>query len=215
MQIQWFGQSYFKIQTKSNNNADLTIALDPYQDEIGLKAPKFQADIVTISHDHYDHNNLDAIKGEPFVINKPGEYEVKGAFIYGIPSWHDDQKGKKSGSNLICRFNVEGINLAHLGDLGSELNDEQLEKLGNIDILLIPVGGGPTIDAKIANKIISEIEPRIIIPMHYQIPGLKVKLNGVEEFLKISGLPQEKTDKFKIIQKNLPPEGAKIILLTL
>ncbi|MEK7653149.1 MAG: MBL fold metallo-hydrolase [Patescibacteria group bacterium] len=213
MTIQWFGQSYFKIQFKNSAGEEVTIATDPYSPEIGLNPPKTQADILTISHDHPDHNNLEAIKGEPFVINEPGEYETKGVFIYGIPAWHDEKQGKERGNVTIFRFQAEDLNVVHLGDLGHELNDDQLEKLNDVDILLVPVGGGPTIDAKKANEIISEIEPRIIIPMHYKIPGLKYDFKTADEFLKISGLPSEKMDKLKISRKDLPVEEMKVVIL--
>lgn len=215
MIIQWFGQSYFKLQIKNSAGQEVVIATDPYSPEIGLTPPKFQADIVTISHEHSDHNNLEAIKGEPFVVNGPGEYETKGVFIYGIPAWHDEKQGKERGGNNIFRFQAEDLNVVHLGDLGHELDDAQLEKLNNVDILLIPVGGGPTIDAKKANEIISEIEPRLIIPMHYKLPGLKYDLKTVEEFLKVSGLPSEKMDKLKISRKDLPQEEMRVVILNI
>lgn len=212
MQIQWFGQSFFKIQAKTDGG-EVVIAIDPYDDSYGLKTPKFPADIVTVSHDHPDHSNVDAIKGEPFIIKGPGEYETKNIFVYGIPSWHDDQQGKERGNNTIYRFTAEEMNIIHLGDLGHTLDDEQLEKMNGVDILMIPVGGTVTIDAKKANDIIAEIEPRIVIPMHYQIPGLKLKLDSLDNFLKVSGLPSEKTDKLKITKKDLPQEETKIIIL--
>lgn len=216
MQIQWLGQSYFKIQSK-NQGDDVVIATDPFDASYGLKVPKFQADILTVSHDHKDHNNVSAIKGEPFVINKPGEYETKGVFVRGIPAWHDTNEGKDRGAITIFKISSENINIAHLSDLGQELTDDQLDKLGNIDILLLPVGGVFTIDAKKANEIASVIEPRIIIPMHYNLPGLKFssgeKLDGVDKFLKESGLPNERMDKLKISKKDLPQDETKIIVL--
>ncbi|HNP75512.1 MAG TPA: MBL fold metallo-hydrolase [bacterium] len=212
MQIQWFGQSFFKLQAK-NNGEEVIIAIDPYDDSYGLRVPKFSADIVAVSHNHPDHNNLDAIKGESFIINGPGEYETKNIFVYGIPSWHDDQQGRERGNNTIYRLTVEDMNIIHLGDLGHTLDDEQLEKMNGVDVLMIPVGGAVTIDAKKANDIIAEIEPRIVIPMHYQIPGLKLKLDPLETFLKISGLPTEKADKLKINKKDLPQEETKIVIL--
>lgn len=212
MQIQWLGQSYFKIQIK-NKGEDVVIATDPYDKGCGLKPPKVQADIVTLSHDHDDHNNLDAIKGEPFVIDIPGEYETKGVFIYGIKSFHDDKEGTERGVNTIHRIHAEGLTIGHLGDLGSDLDDKQLEKLGNIDILMIPVGGVYTIDAKKANELISKIEPRIIIPMHYKVSGLKDKLDGLDKFLKVSGLPSEEMDKLKVTKKDLPQEETKVVVL--
>lgn len=216
MQIQWFGQSYFKIQSK-NSGEEITIATDPYNENCGLKVQKFPADIVTISHNHDDHNNLDAIKGEPFIIKTPGEYETKGVFIYGIPAFHDNKNGEERGNIVIFKINTENITIVHLGDLGHDLNTDLLDRIGNVDILLLPIGGTYTIDAKKANEIVSIIEPRIVIPMHYDIPGLKFKsgekLDSVDKFLKESGLPSEKMDKFKILKKDLPPDETKVIIL--
>ena len=214
MQIQWLGQSHFKIQTK-NNGQEVIIAMDPYDESIGLKPSKYQADIVTVSHGHSDHNNIESIKGEPFVITEPGEYETKGVFIYGIPGFHDDKQGKEKGNIVIYKIHSEDMNIVHLSDLGCELTDEQLEKIGDVDVLFAPVGGGPTIDAKKANDIVSAIEPRIVIPMHYNLPGLKIKLNSVEDFAKVSGLPLEKTDKLKINKKDLPQNETKIVQLSI
>ncbi|MBI5766012.1 MBL fold metallo-hydrolase [Candidatus Falkowbacteria bacterium] len=216
MQIQWLGQSYFRIQTK-NNGDEVIIATDPYGADIGLKPPKIQADIVTISHQHHDHNNLDAIKGEPFVIDGPGEYETKGVFIYGIPAWHDNKEGKERGSTIMYRLIAENMNILHLGDLGDLLTNEQIEKINEVDILLIPVGGIYTIDGKKANEIISQLEPRLVIPMHYKIPGFKTstELHSVDQFIKESGLLVEKMDKLKIAKKDLPQEETKIILLNI
>lgn len=215
MQIQWLGQSCFKIQSK-NSGQEITIVTDPYDgDDIGLKPLKLQADIVTVSHGHSDHNNIDAVKGEPFIIKTPGEYETKGVFIYGLPAYHDNQEGKERGNIIIFKINTEDISIAHLSDLGHDLSDELLDKIGNVDILLLPVGGTYTIDAKKASEIVSAIEPRIVIPMHYQIPGLKLenKLGSVENFLKESGLPSETMDKLKIAKKDLPQDETKVIIL--
>ncbi|NCN07759.1 MBL fold metallo-hydrolase [Candidatus Falkowbacteria bacterium] len=216
MQIQWFGQSYFKIQSK-NNGEDIIIATDPYNDNYGLKVQKFPADIVTISHDHEDHNNIDAIKGEPFIIKTPGEYETKGVFIHGIPAHHDNKDGQERGNIVMFKINTENISIAHLSDLGHDLNSDLLDRIGSIDILLLPVGGVYSIDAKTASKIVSAIEPRIVIPMHYDIPGLKFKsgdkLDSVDKFLKESGLPSEKMDKLKIVKKDLPIDETKVIIL--
>ena len=213
MTIQWLGHSCFKIQTK-NNGQEVTIVMDPFDEKIGLKIGKQAADIVTISHDHHDHNNLEAIKGDPFVVNTPGEYETRGIFIYGIPAFHDDQQGKTRGKNTIYKINSEDINILHLGDLGHTLSDEQLEQIGNVDILLIPIGGTYTIDAKQAVEVVGQIEPRLVIPMHYKVVGLTVPLSNADEFIKSSGLPHENLDKLKIAKKDLIAEQTKMIILS-
>jgi L-ascorbate metabolism protein UlaG (beta-lactamase superfamily) len=209
MHIQWLGQSAFKIQDK-----EVTIAIDPH-DKIGIKMPKFQADILIVTHAHDDHNNIKAIKGNPFLINGAGEYEVKNVFVYGLRSWHDNKKGEDQGLNIIYVLEIAGVKIAHLGDLGQEnLNERQLGILEGVDILLIPVGGEETINGIGAVKIISQIQPRIVIPMHYKIPGNKMKLESVDKFLKEFGVSNpEKTDKLKISKKDLPQEETKVIIL--
>jgi len=209
MVIYWLGQSAFKIQDK-----EVTVAIDPH-DQTGLKMPKFQAEIVLISHDHPGHNNLEAIKGEPFIINSPGEYEVKNVFIYGISSFHDNKEGAERGNNIIYLIEMEGVKIAHLGDFGQDsLNEEQLELLEGVDILLIPVGGVNTINGTQSAKIISQLQPRIVIPMHYKIPGLTAKLEPVDKFLKEFGVSSpEVMEKLKISKKDLPQEETKVIIL--
>jgi len=212
MILTWHGQSCFKIQSK--NHQEITIITDPFDKTVGLKVPRVAADIATISHDHHDHNNTAAAKGEVFVINDPGEYEVKGVYVYGIASWHDVKQGAERGKNIIYRFEMEEMSVVHLGDLGHVLTNQQLERLQNVDILLIPVGGIYTIAAKQAVEVINQVEPRIVIPMHYKIPGLKIKLEGIDKFCKEIGVcPTEKLDKYRIVKKDLPQEETKVVLL--
>jgi len=174
---------------------------DPYNDDIGMKMPHFEADIVTISHDHHDHNNTGALRGNPFLIDTAGEYETKGVFVEGVESWHDSSDGKERGKNIIYRIEMEDISITHLGDLGHILDAKQLEKLEGTDILLIPVGGKYTINAAKAVEVISQIEPRIVIPMHYKVPGLKIDLDGVEKFIKELGIKPRQEEKLKILKK--------------
>ncbi|MFA6322552.1 MAG: MBL fold metallo-hydrolase [Candidatus Buchananbacteria bacterium] len=215
MNIYWYGQSFFKIEGDKS-----VLVIDPFDNSFGLKLPRLSADVVTVSHDHSDHNNVDSIKGigddDPFVITSPGEYEVKGIFIQGMAAFHDDKEGSEQGENIIYRYDIDGISLAHLGDLGHSLTDHQLEKLEGVDILFIPVGGGSTIDAKKATEVISQLEPRIVIPMHYSLPGLKTKtkLDDLNAFCKEIGVcPKEKINKYKITKKDLPQDNLQIIVL--
>jgi len=214
MHIIWHGQSFFQIQTSLNKGEQTTLAIDPFDESIGLKAPSITADILLITHDHADHNNKKAVKGTPFLIDGPGEYEVKEVFIKGIPSFHDEEEGKKRGLNTIYTLELEEMKLCHLGDFGQkELTEDQLEQIGDIDILMIPVGGEFTIDAKGAAHVISQIEPKIVIPMHYALPKLKAKLDEVDKFLKEIGqksaIPQE---KLLIKKKDLPLETQVVVL---
>jgi len=213
MQIIWKGQSFFQIIAR-HNNGRITIAIDPFSEDIGLKIPSIEADITLITHYHQDHANVKAIKGQPFSIESPGEYEVKGVFIQGIDSFHDNVKGKKRGKNTIYLIEVEDIKICHLGDIGQkELTDDQVEKISQVDILMIPIGGVFTISAEEAVKIISQLEPKLVIPMHYKIPKLNIKLDGPEKFLKRMGVRSPETsDKLLIKRKDLPDE-TKIIIL--
>lgn len=213
MKITWHGQSCFKLLVKSNNNDKITILIDPFDKETGLNPPRGGADIVLITHDHHDHNNLKAVSGTPFVINGPGEYDVKGVFIKGIHSYHDNNKGTERGINTIYVIEAESMKVCHLGDLGQkELADTQLEKIGEIDILMVPVGGTWTIDSSEAVQIINQIEPSIVIPMHYKIPGLTIKVDDVADFLKEIGVQQETTDEFNVKKLDLG-EDMKVVVM--
>lgn len=214
----WAGQSCFQISVSNSKDHSAQIVIDPFDGKIGLKEPNFSADILFITHDHPDHNNIKSVKGEPFLITGPGEYEVKGVFIKGISAFHDNSQGKEKGRVTIYIFEAEGIRFCHLGDLGqTQLTNEQLEEIGSIDVLMIPVGGeGNTISGLEASKIISQIEPKIVIPMHYELPNLKYKLDSVNKFLKAMGknsaIPQE---KLQIKQNALPKEGTEIEIAVL
>ncbi|MFY9457584.1 MAG: MBL fold metallo-hydrolase [Candidatus Spechtbacterales bacterium] len=207
MIITWYGQACFKIQS-----GEKTLVVDPFAKFIGLTPPGIQADIVFVTHEHSDHSNVKAIKGDYFLVNGPGEYEVGGVKVRGIISFHDNEKGAKLGSNTLYLIESEGIRILHCGDLGQErLEEEQLDLIGRVDILMIPVGGFFTIDARGAVGIINQIEPKIVIPMHYKIPKLTIKqLEGVDKFLKEFGeedvIPQ---DKLTIKQKDFLAEEEK------
>lgn len=214
--IIWAGQSCFQISAASKDGS-VNIVTDPFEEKTGLKMPGFEADILLITHQHYDHNNAKAVKGAPFLIEGPGEYEVKGIFVKGISSFHDDVGGKERGQNTIYAIEAEGVKFCHLGDLGQkQLTEEQLEKIGATDVLMIPVGGTYTISSDEAQKIIGQIEPKIVIPMHYALPKLNIKLDDVGKFLKAMGKNSvESQDKIVVKINSLPKEGeTEIALLT-
>ncbi len=217
MQIIWHGQSCFQIEARHNKSELTSIVIDPFSEEIGLRLPKLQADIVLVTHSHSDHNNIKGVEGSPFLIQEPGEYEIKKVFVQGISAWHDQKQGQERGPNIIYTIEAEDLRLCHLGDFGQkELTEEQMDKIGNVDVLMIPIGGVYTISAKEAIKVMSQIEPRIIIPMHYQIPKLKtkIKLDGLDKLLKVMGIKNiEPINKLSIKSKDISPEEAKIIVL--
>jgi L-ascorbate metabolism protein UlaG (beta-lactamase superfamily) len=215
MIITWQGHSCFKIQDKMGTDG-VTLVTDPFDKETGLKVPNFEADIVTVSHDHHDHNNVSALRGTPFVIECAGEYDYKGILVEGIDSFHDEKKGEERGGNIIYRIEVDDISVAHLGDLGTVLDNTQLEKLVGTDVLLIPVGGKYTLDAKKAVEVISQIEPRIVIPMHYKTDGLKIDdLDSIDKFIKEIGLTPSYEEKLKISKKDLPVEDMELVILSI
>lgn len=212
MNIIWHGQSCFTLKSK-----DRTVVIDPYKDT-GLKEPKLKADVVLVSHDHDDHNNAQAVapsKEETEVINSPGEYEFQGVSIQAVPAWHDNKKGKERGETLMFTVRLENMIVGHLGDLGQEeLSEKQLEELNGVDILLVPVGGKYTIDNGGASKIIDQLEPRMVIPMHYKIEGLNIDIGDASEFLKEEGAKNiEPKDELKIEKKDLPQEEREVVIL--
>ncbi|QQG42819.1 MAG: MBL fold metallo-hydrolase [Candidatus Giovannonibacteria bacterium] len=210
MVITYYGLSCFKIQS-----GDTVLAIDPFSKESGLTPPRFGADAVLVSHGHDNHNNVEALQGDIFKITGPGEYEFKNIIVRGIESFHDSKNGKQKGKNTIYVIEWEGMKLAHLGDYGEEtLRSETQEALDTPDIMFLPVGGGDTIDGEAAAKLVNEIEPRVIIPMHYKISGLKAKLDGVEVFMKEMGEKTEPEEKLTIKKSGLPAaEESKIVIL--
>lgn len=214
MDIYPLGHSSFRIKGKT-----ATVVLDPFDPKmVGLKLPKVEgADLITISHGHEDHNNSAAVGGEPFVISGPGEYEVKGITVIGVPSFHDDNKGADRGTNTIYVYTIDGVRICHLGDLGHKLTDDQVDEIGSVDILLIPVGGHFTISAKVAAEVVAQIEPTIVIPMHYQRAGLAAdlakELTPVADFLKEMGAEGVTAEAKLTTSKDKLPENTTVVVL--
>jgi len=217
MDITYFGHASFKIVSSSAIDGKKPVVVtDPFDNKVGFKFPKVEADIVTISHDHFDHNNASGVSNIRKLIDGPGEYEVMGVSMIGISTFHDDKKGEDRGRNIIFIFEIEGMRVVHLGDLGHGLSEKQVNNLGDVDVLMIPVGGEYTIDSKQAIEIVQSIEPKITIPMHYAMPGLSAelskKLTSEEPFITHVGLPVEKASKLNIKKASLVEEK-KVVLL--
>ncbi|MDX9893674.1 MAG: MBL fold metallo-hydrolase [Patescibacteria group bacterium] len=213
MIINWFGQSCFKIQGDKS-----VLITDPLAKDCGLKLPRLSADVVSFNSPQTD--SLADIKGiaEPqaFIVSQPGEYEIKNIIIQGINAPSSETEKSENHANIIYRFEIDGIKIAHLGNLNHSLINGEVEKLEGLDILMIPVGGGFGLNARQATETISQLEPRIVIPMSYQIPGLKLKskIDGIEVFCKEIGVcPKEEIAKFKITKKDLPQNDLQVVIL--
>lgn len=216
MDIYWYGQACFKLKGKN-----AAIVIDPFDpDFVGLKSPKdLQADVVLSTHNHGDHNYVGAVTapagGKPMVFDRPGEYEVGGVVITGINSFHDNSQGSERGVNTIFHLLFDNLAIVHLGDLGqSKLTEGQIAEIGQTDILLIPVGSVYTINAEAASDIVSQLEPKIIIPMHYKTEGLKFELEGVDGFLKEMGAENIVAQQKLSISKDKLPEEPQVVVLS-
>ncbi|MFH1745073.1 MAG: MBL fold metallo-hydrolase [bacterium] len=213
MIITYFGHSCFKIQDKTGTDS-IELTTDPFDESVGLKVPNFKSEIVTVSHKHQDHNNIKVIRGNPYIVQSAGEYDISGVSIHGVESFHDDNNGKERGINIIYRIEMDGVSVSHLGDLGHLLNEKQLDVLVGTDVLLVPVGGKYTLDAKKAAEVVNQIEPRIVIPMHYKTNGSKVDIDGVDKFIKELGVKPTEEERLKISKKDLPQEDMRLVILS-
>jgi len=183
MKIKYLGHSAFLF----TSNKGVKIVTDPYAPEPGvLEYGEIteSADIVTVSHSHHDHDNVAAVRGNPAVVDRVGRAAVKGIEFNGVASYHDDAGGSLRGDNIIFCFGVDGVTVCHLGDLGHRLDDNQLKEIGRVDVLLIPVGGVYTIDAKVATEVCDQLKPRVVMPMHYKTEKSLPGIFGVDEFLR-------------------------------
>ena len=202
MKIKWYGQSCFII-TSENGTKVLT---DPFHKMLGYKLPEIEANIVSTSHNHSDHNNINAVKSSFVHINELGVFSKDGIEIKGVETFHDKTSGSKRGKNTVYNFNIDGINVCHCGDLGHILNSNQIEEIGNVDILLLPVGGLATIDAFDASQVMKQLNPTIVIPMHYRTKALGLIgyiFGTVEKFISASGLSAKEYDELELNKANI------------
>ncbi|MCX8021328.1 MAG: MBL fold metallo-hydrolase [Syntrophorhabdaceae bacterium] len=214
MKIKYYGHAAFMIETESG----VRIILDPYQSGAFGGALSYgkitdEADIVLTSHDHDDHNYTKDIKGSFKHIKGAGSYEEKGVKVRGIPCYHDESTGKERGTNIIFLVEGEGITVAHLGDLGHPLSKKEVEEIGKVDVLLIPVGGYYTIDAKTATKVMDTLKPLLTVPMHYKTEKCQFPIAPVEDFIKDKGnVKRVKGSEYVIKKDTLPPQSEIVVL---
>jgi len=213
MKIKWFGHASFLLTSKDG----VKVITDPYESGAFGGALSYdeipeEADIVTVSHDHADHYTQ-RLKGKPYILNKAGRQTIKGIEFVGIPTYHDISKGKERGKNLLFCFTMDGIKICHCGDLGHRLSKDELGKVGKVDLLLIPVGGFYTMEPAEAVKVSEDINPKIIIPMHYKTQKCNFPIVDAEEFLKSwKNVRRITSSEFELGMDNLPSKGEVIIL---
>lgn len=209
MKIKYLAHAAFLITSESGTR----IVTDPYETSNALKHGAIQetADIVTVSHEHGDHNNVSAVRGNPKVVRAGAE--VKGIKIKAVPAAHDDKGGSQRGKNTIFCFEVDGINICHAGDLGHVLSEEQVKAIGKVDVLIIPVGGFFTIDARTATKVGDQLKPKVIIPMHYKTDKLDFPISGVEDFLKGKSNVTRSNDSEIELKVGKLPASTQIVVL--
>ncbi len=179
MVIEWLGHSCFKVTLKNSKK----VLFDPFDKTVGYPYNDIEADVVVVSHDHYDHNDLSHVKGDYDVVKTEGIHNIGDFTIECIKTWHDCSQGRQRGENLVSLVSRAGISLCHMGDIGCMPPKEMFEKLDGVDILLIPVGGTFTIDAKEALEICERVSPNIIIPMHFKTPVSKMNIAPIDDFL--------------------------------
>ncbi|RLC94688.1 MAG: lactamase [Chloroflexi bacterium] len=207
MEISWLGHSCFRIKGRQ-----VTLVTDPYDESFGHASPGLQADIVTVSHDHRGHNCWPRVEGNPKVVSHPGEYEISDVFIVGLSTFHDANEGQIRGKNTAYLIEMEDVHICHLGDLGHTPSSRQVEELSDAHVLLVPVGGVSTIDAKTASEIVRLLNPNIVIPMHYQTETVSW-LEPLNKFVNEMGLREVTSQpRVTITRSSLPSETSVIIL---
>jgi L-ascorbate metabolism protein UlaG (beta-lactamase superfamily) len=209
MEIAWYGHSCFRLMERGI----ASIVTDPYNGDIGYPVPSLKADIVTVSHNAPGHNAVHNVKKAEYILNRPGEYEIGGVFITGIPTFDPKRPPEEVRRNVIFTFIFDDVVVAHLGDLDYVPSQNEIDQLGPIDILLAPVGGGGGLNSAQASDVISLIEPSIVVPMHYKTPYCTLDLDPLDKFLKEMGVAAaEEQDALRVRKSNLTEETQVIVL---
>jgi len=210
MEITWYGHSCFRLTERNY----ATVVTDPFDHKVvGYDALKLKADIVTVSHEAPGHNNMDAVKGSEHIIDGAGEFEIGSVFITAVQTAGGGKKTKDKARNTLYVFDYEGITVAHLGDLLEVPTQSEVEALGTVNVLLLPVGGGNSLNAAKAAEVVSTIEPNLVIPMHYATDAAKIKLEPLSKFLKEMGLGKtESLPSLKVTRSSLPQETKVVVL---
>ena len=207
MDVTWLGHGCFRLRGRS-----AAVVTDPYPPAIGLKLSRLDADLVTVSHEHENHNYTQVVR-DAYEIRGPGEYEVAGVSVIGVPTFHDAEKGAKHGRNTVYLIEIDDVRVCHLGDLGHKLDDAEAEAISAPDVLLVPVGGHTAIDAAQAAEVVRQLEPRYVVPMHYAIPGLKLQLDSLDRFLKEMAVTASEPQPKLSVQRSSGEYDTKVVVL--
>lgn len=203
MNIHWFGHSAFQLISQKGT----VILIDPYGKFLGYRMPKVKADIVAVTHDHKDHSQIQVAEGPYELINQPGHFSVRGVEIQGVATYHDNVEGAKRGNNIIFVFTVDGLRICHAGDLGHALDTRQLEQIGRVDVLMIPVGGKATLDGTGAAAVMKQLQPAVAIPMHYSTKALgllgRLFFAKADKFLQAAGQPVNVVEELVVTSETL------------
>jgi L-ascorbate metabolism protein UlaG (beta-lactamase superfamily) len=209
MLIRWYGHSCFAITTAAGTR----IVIDPFDGTIGYDIPRVEADVVLVTHDHYDHNYTDAMIGDPEIINTPVSRNFKDVSITTVSTFHDDLGGEKRGPNIVFVIEADGLRMCHLGDLGHVLTRNQLAEIGRVDVLFIPVGGVFTINACSAMEVVNQLKPKVVIPMHFKTPDEALPVDTADKFLEKAGGAECLANNFIELEADDLPEEMKVIVL--
>ena len=208
MEISWLGHSCFRI--KGNQGIVIT---DPYPPDLGYSLGKPSANLVTVSHPHPSHSYVQGVTGAPKTVTRPGEYEIGDILIIGVATFHDEEKGNQRGKNTAYLVEIDEVSVCHLGDLGHVLTAGQTEEIDSVDVLLLPVGGVSTINAPMAAEVVRQLEPKVIIPMHYKTPRLSRELEPVDRFLREIGAKEVSPQPKLSLTKSSLPVTMQVFLL--
>ena len=208
MDVTWLGHGCFRLRGRN-----AAVVTDPYPPAIGLKLSRMDADLVTVSHEHENHNYTQVVREGAYEIRGPGEYEVAGVSVIGVPTYHDAEKGTKHGRNTVYLIEIDDVRICHLGDLGHKLEDAEAEAVASPDVLLVPVGGLTAMNAAQAAEVVRQLEPRYVVPMHYAIPGLKLQLDPIDRFLKEMGVTSAEPQPKLAVQKSSGEYDTKVVVL--
>ena len=207
MDVTWLGHGCFRLRGRS-----AAVVTDPYPPSIGLKLQRLDGDLVTVSHEHENHNYTQVMR-DAYEIRGPGEYEVAGVSVIGVPTFHDAEKGAKHGRNTVYLIEIDDVRVCHLGDLGHRLDDAEAEAIASPDVLLVPVGGNTAINAVQAAEVVRQLEPRFVVPMHYAIPGLKLQLDTLDRFLKEMAVTSAEPQPKLSVQASSGEYDTKVVVL--